>query len=496
MAIQFDPCMIPIPIFTVAVRRASKVPGYRWAHCSATVGAGFVLATVLTLSAAGQSLLTARPITLREVFDSVALHHPIVEAAQARVRAARGGRITAGLFGNPVWGYEVDNAQLPGGPPPDMEREVMITGTLPLEPLYQRPFRRQRADADVRAAEAEAVSTRRRVALDAARAFYQAALAQVGLEAAKDLASWLDTVVAYNRARVREGATAEADLIRSELERDRAAADAAMQEADAIRARATLATYLGDFRASPWNLRVQIEDDPLTLASDSPSVSMPADSQYTTRSAFVEDGDTTMATIVRGALVSRPELRAARERVLGAGAGIATERAMLFRQAGLTLGTKQSGGTTSLVAGFSLPLPLLDQNRGEVARASAERDAAQFELAAQERAVRAEVSAAFYAARLLTQRANLLAQESNNYLARADEARRIALGAYREGAVPLIQVLDAARAWGDARLTYYRTMYAQHQSVLELVVAEGQDVFTTPINTSRGAHRTTNPPRR
>ena len=61
--------------------------------------------------------------------------------------------------------------------------------------------------------------------------------------------------------------------------------------------------------------------------------------------------------------------------------------------------------------------------------------------------------------------------------ARAEEARRIALGAYREGAVPLFQVIDAARTWGEARLTYYRTLYAQHQSVLALLAAEGSDLF-------------------
>ena len=64
-----------------------------------------------------------------------------------------------------------------------------------------------------------------------------------------------------------------------------------------------------------------------------------------------------------------------------------------------------------------------------------------------------------------------------SYLQRADEARRITLGAYQEGAVPLLQVLDAARAWGEARLSYYRTLYAQHDSVLLVLLAKGQDLF-------------------
>jgi cobalt-zinc-cadmium efflux system outer membrane protein len=438
--------------------------------------------TAVGVPSAGQAPLAARPLTLRQVFDSVASHHPLVQAAQARVRAARGSSVTAGLLGNPVFTYQVDNAQLPGGPPPDMEREVMITGTLPLEALYQRTPRKRRANSELRAAENEVVVTRQRVALDAARAFYQAAMAQVGVEAAHDLASWLDTVVAYNRNRVREGVTAEADLIRSELERDRTGAEATMQEADAIRSRATLAAYLGDSPVALSNVVVAIEDEPLTFASESiaPTVLVAAGARSVMRKESNDAQDSITAAIVNRALTSRPEMRAARERVAGAGAGIATEHAMLVRQLGLTLGTKQSGGTTSLVAGLSLPFPILDQNRGEIARATAERDAAQFELAAQERTVRAEVSGAYYAARILTDRAKALAQRSNGYLARADEARRIALGAYREGAVPLIQVLDAARAWGDARVAYYRILYAQHESVLELLVAQGDDLLTMP----------------
>src|SRR5205814_8146111 len=144
------------------------------------------LAAVIAVGvpSAGQAPLTARPLTLRQVFDSVASHHPLVQAAQARVRAARASSVTAGLLGNPVFTYQVDNAQLPGGPPPDMEREVMITGTLPLEALYQRAPRKRRANSELRAAENEVVVTRQRVALDAARAFHQAAIAQVGVDAA------------------------------------------------------------------------------------------------------------------------------------------------------------------------------------------------------------------------------------------------------------------------------------------------------------------------
>jgi len=405
----------------------------------------------VALPVCAQTRATANPLTLWDVLDSVSSRHPLVEAAAARVRAARGARATAGVLGNPIVMYQVENAPWPGRPAPPMDRETMLTATLPLETLYQRWSRVGGGNAGVRAAEADAAGERQRVGLSAARAFYRTALAQVGLEAAQDLAGWLDTVVAYNQARVGEGVAAEADLIRSELERDRAAADAAMQEADLARARADLWTFIGE-QAVPSSLLVAVADDaPLTLPE-------------------------TLAT--DRAMDTRPDIRAARERLAAAGAGVTSERTGLIRQLGVTIGAKRSVGTTSLMAGVSVPFPLFDQNRGAIGRAAAERDAAAFELAAQERAGRAELVGAAEAARVLTVRAGLMTDRSRGepYLARADEARRIALGAYREGAIPLIQVIDAARAWGEARIAYYQILYAQHESVLALLAAEGVDI--------------------
>ena len=395
------------------------------------------------------------PLTLAALFDSVAATHPLINAAAARSRAALGARVTAGSLGNPVLSYQVDHTGTASGPPMSSDdREFVTTVMLPLEALYQRGPRVRVADAVVRAVAADADVTRQRTALAAADAYYRMALAQIGVATSRDLSAWLDTLVAYNRVRVKEGAAAEADLLRSRLERDRAAADATMQEVELARARATVAAFLGDPRRT-GQIAVTVSDRPLTF--DTASV----------------------ATSTVFALERRPDVRAAQGRADASRAAVASERSMIVRQLGATIGTKQMAGTTSLVAGVSLPLPLFDTNRGEIRRTSAERDAAMFELTAAERAASADLVSAQDIARLLAARTDLLtAGGPDGFLARADEARRIALGAYREGAVPLLTVLDAARAWGDARLTFYRTLYAQHQSVLMLLAAQGADLFT------------------
>jgi len=419
------------------------------------------------ISAQAQAPQSA-PLTLRAVLDSVAAQYPLVLAAEARLRAARGSRVTAGAFGNPIVSYQDDRPSTGSAPIPGVDRERSTTVTLPLEPFYQRGSRVRRADAEVRAAAEEAVALRRRAAFDATRAFYRTAFAQVGVATTRDLLVWLDSLVVYNRSRARQGVAAEADLIRSQLERDRAAADATIQDAELAQAKADLSTFVGVSPATAGLLSIAVDERPLVL---------PQGVVSSASSASIL-GVTGRPTLQSQALMGRAELRAARERVAAADAGVSSQYTMIFRQLGATFGTKQVAGVTSVIAGLSLPIPLFDPNRGEIARASAERDAATYELAAQERSVSAEVSGAYEAARLLTERATAMASDTSGFLARADDARRIALGAYREGAVPLFQVIDAARAWGEARLSYYRILYAQHQGIAALVFAEGGDLVT------------------
>jgi len=123
-----------------------------------------------------------------------------------------------------------------------------------------------------------------------------------------------------------------------------------------------------------------------------------------------------------------------------------------------------------------MPFPLFDQNRGEIQRASAEQRAAVFERSLVSRQVTADVTSAYAAVREFS---GVVARLGTGYVARAAQGRRIAEGAYREGATQLVQVLDAARAYADARMLYYRAVFAWRQSIVELNAAIGSEVLTT-----------------
>ncbi len=441
-----------LSVLLARLRHSAFGPDRRRA-CARTTAALLIAALCVSpRSAAAQAAGAGRPLTLHEVIRTAVERNPLIDAARARVQAAHGSRLTARTLPNPILTYQIENAGFPGrASPAGQTRETSSFATLPLEFVWQRSPRVRKADDNVRAADAELTLARRQVAADAARAFFRVALAQINVRASADILEGLDSLVRYSRARVGEGAAAEGDLIRLQVERDRSATDRVLQHVELVRARGALAPFLDDSTQGVLRASLLVVDDSSVFVSGVPLA--PA-------STF----------IARTAL--RPDVVAARARAAAAGAESALQRTLVVRQLGATFGTKSTGGAYSMIAGLSVPFPLFDQNRGEVQRATGERVAAEQELLWVERRSSADIAAAYDVARLLATELGVL---DGQFLARATEARRIAVTAYQEGAVPLLQVIDATRTLADARLTYFRALFARQGSLLDLYDAAGLD---------------------
>lgn len=394
-------------------------------------------------------------LTLHQVVQAALDRSPLLAAAEARVRAARGVRLTARSLPNPVLTYQVENAAFPGqSAPPGLTRERSLFATLPLEPLWQRWPRLRSTGEGVRAAEADAIMARHAVALDAARAFYRVALAQVTVRGAVDIEAGLDALVRFNRSLVAEGVAAEGDLIRIEVELDRTSIDRVLQEVELVRARSALAPFLGDAGQMATAIAT------LAVADDD------------TASVAFATGLPPADVFLSRALDVRPDVAAARARARAARADVGYQRSLVLPQVGVFFGSRSTGSIRSMIAGLNLAVPLFDQNRGEMQRATGERLAADHALAWTERVAAAEVAGAYEAARALAVQEGRL---RGGFLARAEEARRIAVTAYQEGAISLLQVIDATRTLADARLTYSRALFARQQSLLDLRAAAGLD---------------------
>lgn len=377
-------------------------------------------------------------LTLDEAIQA-AITNPSVMAARERVAAARGSLRTARTWSNPTLSYQVENAPLPGSDASGFEREESIFAMLPLEPLYQLGPRVKRARLEVTAANYELSEARRMTIVAASSAFFRVAAAQLAVQTATEVNAWLDSLIVYTSNRVREGATAEADLLRLQVESGRGEVDLAMSRIDLARELAELSVLTG-------------------IEIDSVSVDPRTSSPTSTIAPSSPDSLTALA------LARRPDVAAAFTRVQAATAGISIERRAIVREIGAMAGVKKMDGERSLMAGLSIPFPLFDRNAGEIQRAQAEQRAVAFEFDQVRRRVGSEIRAALGATVALESALS----KTRNLLARAEESRRIAEAAYREGAIPLSQVIEAARTLADARQADARAYFGWRAALIEL----------------------------
>jgi outer membrane protein TolC len=246
--------------------------------------------------------------------------------------------------------------------------------------------------------------------------------------------------------------TAEGELLRLEVELDRARNDVVFTDVELTRQRAKLTPYMAAHAG---------ETDPgsITIA-------------VSTSDVFSIELLPGLEAAQAMGRARRPEVVMGRARMAAADASISYERALSVRQTGATFGNKRTGAVNSMVAALSLTIPLFHTNGSGVARATHERQAVSHELEWAERLVAADIQSAHVSALRLTEQLNELRR---TFLARATDVHRLTLGAYQEGGATLLQVLDATRMLADARMTYARTLFAQRESVFRLALATGAD---------------------
>lgn len=157
------------------------------------------------------------------------------------------------------------------------------------------------------------------------------------------------------------------------------------------------------------------------------------------------DSLTLPADIGDSPVVTDLPIAAAEQGLRAAELALRAERRSIFTpfsvQAGLEHGDPSEAGALPTF-GVSIPLPLLNRNRGAIARATAERERAIAELALARLETRAAIGRAARARALALERI----RRDRVLLENADRIAAMSLTAYREGAEGLPAVLEAQRS--------------------------------------------------
>jgi outer membrane protein, heavy metal efflux system len=410
------------------------------------VGAALLYAA----TAAAQQMPTR--LTLADAVRLAVERNSDLRAAVNVVEAAQADRITARALPNPAFTFESEGRSIFRSSPDDgHEYSARVDQDLFLG--ARRRLQIQGADTGILVAEARLTDARRRLVHDVRLAYMQAVLATADQNVAKTSLEEIDRVIGLNRARFEQGAISGVEFRRLQVERLRFADDVFAAELASRNARSALLALL-----NMPNLR-----QPFELAE--PLVP-PAGVVIAETSGTAMDPNVLSAQ----AATARPDVAAATGEVTRASTETRLQRALRTPAPTLGGGYKHNGGNDTFVFGVTIPVPLFNRNAGAIARAEAERRAAENRAQSVLLSVNLDVQQAVNTVDVSRARVEYIERDA---LKNAQETRDIILASYRAGAITLIDFLDAQRAYRDTLRSYNRAVFDYRISLFQLETAVG-----------------------
>lgn len=408
-------------------------------------------AVVVCLGIASMAHSQTKPLSLVEAIAKARAEHPVIIAARQRVAMAEGERLDASFRLNPSLNVSGENFPIgPTAQPFAFTRNIdwFVTWTQTFETGDKRRLRLALAERSVEALQAQAVAIERQVVYEVKAAYQRASIARLRVGLLRENGNNLKQLVSLNEVRVREGYTAEGDLIKVRLEAQRYEYQYRKALLEYDRAKIELLKNLGaasfEKTDTEFDLVESLEYAPVEFASPS----------------------------LESAALDQPHLRAAKAKLDQAQALLRLEQARSRPDFTTTFGYKRNGTDNAMFAAVTVPLPLYNKNEGLIARAKAEVEVATAELKHARNLALAELSAARRSVENAGRQVEALQAD---FLLQADESRAVSLAAYREGAADLIVLLDAQRVRSQAQELYYDALYEYQMALAELERATGID---------------------
>ena len=413
------------------------------------VAGTLLLSAGLTLGLWAQHL--PKTLDLGQAVEIALSRHGGLDAARAAIEARAGSTRQAGLLPNPVFSLQTENWRFYGTPGFSASRnlDVFAWVGLPIETAGKRTRRVELAEADERIAEHKRQRVAWGIRQSVKKAYWEVLAAVSDVEMLARSRETLQRLENYHEVQVRQGAMAEVDLIKVQVEAGRAALAVSGAEMEVGRGKIALLEAMGI---------PELNTDFEVRQPEARPVNLSWDAARATRQT------------VETALVHRTEILIGRAHVERARANVALQRSLARPDVTPYLGYKRNNAFHTLIGGFSISLPVRDKNTGRIEEALAEVRRREADLRAVQARIGAEVAAALETVR---RRQEILRLMETGMLDRARETSRIAQAAYQEGGVELLEVLDAQRAQNEISLFYSRSALDYQLSWVDLETASG-----------------------
>ena len=397
------------------------------------------LENVKPISASFEQILDSQePATLTDLEKIAFQNNPTLAAAAARVKAARGRQVQAGLFPNPMVGYhatQVGNQGTTGQQGGFVSQRFVTGGKLQLDQAI--------AGKTIDEAHFLFHSQQQRVLSDVRIRFYDVLVTQRQVVLTQELAQIGDDLVAATEKLVQGRLGTQNELLQAQIQADESHIlhdNARNQDIEAWR---RLTTVVG---------LPTMQKRPLVGHLDSELPYLDWDSCHT------------------ALLHCNPELMAARARTDQACLGIRRARREPIPNVDVSVSIRHSEITQSDVANIQvgLPIPIFNKNEGAIRAAEAEWIAASHEVKRLELELYDRLAVAY---RRYTNARQQLERYRKRMVPRAERSLQLVTEGYEKGQVKYLTLLTAQQTYLQVNLSYYDSLQ-EHRTASALI--EGQ----------------------
>lgn len=362
-------------------------------------------------------------LSLREADALLLQKNRELQAARRAVESAEAQTLTAGQRPNPNLSLSTVNINPNRGIGSGALRDKAIDSTVRLDQLIERGNKRELRVSTAKQLEAasgeDLADVLRQQRLVMRGSYYELALAQDKVAISADTAELFQRTLAAAELRLKAGDIASSDVARIRVDALRAQNDARSVEAERRRAQLALAYLIG----------VEQRADALKAVDPWPAPQAAA------------------AVDVEQLLERRPDVRAARARIEAANEARALARSLRTRDVSVGVQFEHfpdNFGNASNSYGLALSIPLFTRYHyeGEIAQAEAAYNSATDNLERTRAAARSELARALSD---VTAAAERLVRFQDSMLAEAKKSADSAEFAYKNGAIGVMDLLDARR---------------------------------------------------
>ena len=402
-------------------------------------------AAMFAVLAGGQGAAADPAPPFRDLLAQAQANAPRLAEAAASVRQAEGLARQAAARPNPTAGVEVENFSGSGPLSGTNSAETTFSIGQPLELGGKRGARIAAGRAGLEAARARLVQSRADYAFALADAYAQAEAADRQVALAQESLDLSDEVLRVARALVEAGKEAELRSLQAQaaVTSARAALDSARAERTGAFARLTA------LAGSPTAF-TSLTESLLTVPVGASAVRVDID------------------------VLTTPAVVAAEAEREAAARRVRVERTRAVPDVTVSAGVRRFSGdnSTAFVAGVSVPIPVFDQNRGNITAAQGELQGSEARLAA----ARLDAEADLRTARFQVEAAATRVVAATESEATAVEAFRLTRIAYEGGKSPLLELINARRSLADARTQTIEAQLARLRAEAGLARLQGRPI--------------------